>query len=61
MISNKLYNTHIQQKGRWTTLTKSKSTKKKGKKKNPISYQIPDGWEAIGGKIKSYPNQTQKA
>ena len=42
-------------------MTKSKSAKKKKKdKKNPSTYQIPDGWEAIGGKIKSYPNQTQK-
>ena len=43
-------------------ITKSKSAKKKkkDKKKNPSVYQIPDGWEAIGGKIKSYPNQTQK-
>ena len=45
-----------------TTLAKSKSIKKKkkDKKKNPFAYQIPDGWEAIGGKIKAYPNQTQK-
>lgn len=40
---------------------KSKRKVKNTKKKNSFAYQVPDGYETIGGKARLYPDQTQKA